>query len=70
MNIPHDPPPICEECQCQISVKHILIDCPKNRQERRIFRNHNLNAVLTENKDFCIYKILEFLRLTKLINKI
>ena len=70
MNTPHENPPICEECNCHISIKHILIDCPKYSRYRGVFKNQLLENILAENKDFSFYNILTFLKQTNLLNKL
>ena len=30
-----DPPPVCEHCQCNLTVRHILVECNHFAQERR-----------------------------------
>ena len=30
-----DPPPLCEHCQCILTVRHILVECNNFNQERK-----------------------------------
>ena len=30
-----DPPPVCEHCQCNLTVRHILVECNHFAQERK-----------------------------------
>ena len=30
-----DPPPLCEDCQCNLTVRHILVECNNFAQERK-----------------------------------
>ena len=30
-----DPPPLCEHCQCTLTVRHILVECSHFAQERK-----------------------------------
>ena len=30
-----DPPPLCEHCQCILTVRHILVECNHFAQERK-----------------------------------
>ena len=30
-----DPPPVCERCQCNLTVRHILVECNHFAQERK-----------------------------------
>ena len=70
MSSPHGDPPICEVCQCQITVKHIFTDCRKYDQYRRIFKKNYLKSILAENKDFSLNDIFTFLKQINLINEI
>ena len=71
MCTPHDPAPICDTCQVQISVRHILIECTKYSHFRQIaFREPTLNGILSESPDFSVDAILNFLRHYNILNKI
>ena len=70
MSSPHGSPPMCEVCQCQISIKHIFIDCPKYHQHRQLFKENNLESILAENRNFSFSNILYFLKQINLLNKI
>ena len=38
-----DPPPVCEHCQCNLTVRHILVECNHFAQERKdIFGRRNV----------------------------
>ena len=70
MSSPHGIPPTCEVCQCQLTVKHILIHCPKYQRHRRIFKETTLKSILAENENFSLYGILNFLKKIHLLSKI
>ena len=70
MSSPHGSPPICEICQCQVSIKHIFIDCPKYRQYRTLFKENILESILAEKKHFSFSIILQFLKQVNILNKI
>ena len=70
MKSPHGNPPICAECQCQISIKHIFIECKKYEHYRQIFKKNNLKDILGESENFSFYSILTFLKQTNLITRI
>ena len=58
------PPPICDNCRVQLSVRHILEECPVYRETRdRIFgRNANLRYMLSDesvNFNGRLYKFLD-----------
>ena len=70
MASPHDNPRMCEICRCQVSIKHIFVDCPKYHVHRRIFKENKLESILSENKHFSLNNILKFLKQTNLLNTI
>ena len=71
MSTPHDPPPICDECNILITVKHILVECPKFSQQRNIiFKSYSIQDILAENQHFSTFRIFKFLRFYDLFNKI
>ena len=70
MSSPHGNPPVCDMCQCQLTIKHLFIDCPKYQHQRRIFKETSLKSILAENENFSLYDILSFLKQISLFNKI
>ncbi|GFW07197.1 RNase H domain-containing protein [Trichonephila clavipes] len=37
-------PPVCDFCQCELSLLHILIECPKYSSKRNAFFKTNLST--------------------------
>ena len=71
MSNPHEPEPICNTCRSPITIKHIFEVCPTYREERRkAFGNMKLDEILGEKEKFSSKKIINFLKETKLIDKI
>ena len=70
MSTPHGPPPTCDICHCLISVKHVLIECPKYVRQRSIFNHLNVVDVLAEGNNFSLNKIISFLKSSLLLSKI
>ena len=70
MSSPHNLPPICELCNSQMSVQHILVECNKYERQRCVFRCKNLIDILSETDHFSFYAILTFLKQTNLLTKI
>ena len=70
MSSPHRSPPICELCNCQISIRHILIECRKYERQRYVFRQKNLVDILADTENFSFNNILSFLKQTNLLCKI
>ena len=59
-------PPLCDSCNTPVSIKHILIDCPKFQAQRNIyFPNETIETILSDNQN-CVRNILSFLKTTKL----
>ena len=58
-----EPQPVCTVCECNVSIKHILVECPKYELERiRFFGHHEVNfANILERgnyqKRFCVLDI-------------
>ena len=68
---PHDLMPLCEQCNVQLSVKHIFSDCPKYMTRRRIlFRDQTFKEILSENEKFSKDRIFRFLKFYDLFDKI
>jgi hypothetical protein len=66
----NDEPPLCETCNTQITVKHNITKCHKYQQERtNLNLTETLDAILGPNPDQNT-KILTFLKLTNLMDKI
>ena len=71
MNSPHDPAPICRQCNTLITVKHILCDCTNFTVHRRnSFGNKSLKEILSDSPNFSIYPIIRFLKKCNLLYKI
>ena len=64
------PRAVCDICQTPISVPHILIDCPKFSNQRKIFGNNpSLKSILQEDS-ISKPKVLKFLKDIDFLNKI
>ena len=71
MCTPHDPIPICNTCNVQISVKHILTDCQEFTQQRSLLlRGNTQKEILSENEKFSSFRLLKFLQLCNIFKKI
>ena len=71
MNSPHYPQPICDTCNTQITVKHVLIECPEYSVQRNLlFRRYSLKEILSENEKFSLPNLLKFLKFYNLFDKI
>ena len=71
MSMPHEPPPICNTCQAQLTVNHILVECRQYSVFRNIvFRTPTLKGILSESPDFSALNIFKFLKFYKLLAKI
>ena len=71
MCMPHNPLPLCNICQVQLTVKHILVECRKYSLFRNIlFRTPTLKGILSENPRFSALNIFKFLKIYKLFDKI
>ena len=69
------PPPICQQCNTPLTIKHIFIDCQKYIQQRnkyfRLYGNNlDLKLLLQESNIFDIKKIIGFLVETGLLKTI
>ena len=65
--------PICNVCVCDLTVKHLLIECPKYEQKRIACFGHyelNISDILERGNYKKILNILNFLRQTGLFNEI
>ena len=62
-------PPECERCRRTLTVKHLLLECPKFTATRtKYFGNQpTLADILSESNSFSANKIISFLRETNLI---
>ena len=60
------PNPVCESCQIPISIKHILIDCPKFNLQRNTFIPSRHLPTILANDTVQISLLLQFLKSTKL----
>ena len=71
MCTPHEPPPICDTCLVELTVKHILIECEKfSRIRPRNFREKSLKEIVGEGENFSADMLFKFLKNCHLINKI
>ena len=71
MCTPHDPVPLCEQCNVQLSIKHIIKECPEYSDQRRyLFGNLTFNEILSENEHFSADKIFRFLKFYNLFDKL
>ena len=56
---PHDPVPICDTCNVQITVKHILMICPKYKVQRDLlFRRRSFKEISSKNDKILFSNIL------------
>ena len=46
--------PKCDECNCRLSIKHIMVDCPKFHQERVHFLDGTTTEEIFSNSDRAI----------------
>lgn len=61
-------PPVCETCNTQLTVKHILIDCTKFRHIRaKLQLDNNINTVLNDDPKN-VEKLLQFLTESDILN--
>ena len=71
MTRPQGPIPQCELCGATLTVKHVLVDCPRTRDTRqRIFGNKNLKEILSEGPRYSTEEIMQFLEETRLLTRI
>ena len=71
MSTPHGNRPICSTCNTQITIKHILTECPKYRIQRQTYlRNRSLKEILSENEKFSAFSIFNFLKKCNLISEL
>ena len=71
MTSPNDVPPVCTQCNTDLTIKHIFSTCAKYDNKRRLlFGNKSFIEILEESKDFNIRNILKFLQELNLVNEI
>ncbi|XP_023235538.1 uncharacterized protein LOC111634934 [Centruroides sculpturatus] len=64
-----DEQPVCQYCNCPLTVKHILLDCSVFETRRRQhFGNANFKQILGQRPNF--YDILDFLKVNNLCKEI
>ena len=64
-------PPICNRCNKQITVKHILVECRKFIASRRkYFNNPSLINMLRETNEFSLNRLVLYLQEIKVLNDI
>ena len=62
------PAPVCEECQCPLTVKHILLECTKFQQSRQaLYQANSLRQLFTK---YDPVTILQFLKITNLYHQL
>ena len=62
--------PLCELCDSEISVSHILFQGPKYQHERSLFLTPNITEEIFEDDPQKIRKLLNFFSSTKLLSLI
>ena len=71
MCTPHNSAPMCEQCNTQLTIKHILSECPKYLNQRNIlFHAQSFKEILSENEKFSTEKIFRFLKFYKMYDKL
>ena len=71
MTQPHGAIPQCDLCGAELTVKHIIVNCPRLRQIRqRTIGQRNLEEVLGEGQQQSTMKILAFLNQANILEKI
>jgi hypothetical protein len=68
-----EPQPLCDMCDCYLTVKHCLIECPKYVRERTRFFGQNIfkmSDILERGNFIKINRILEFVKHAKLFSEI
>ena len=66
-------PPICNQCNEQITIRHIFTTCPLYDEARKRFfgENHkNMPKILSRESAENCYKVINFLKYTKLYKEI
>jgi ribonuclease HI len=62
------PPPVCTTCDVHLSVRHILVDCPRYAVQRdRLHLPHSMRDFLADDSDV-LSRILNFLRSTDIFH--
>ncbi|XP_034171030.2 uncharacterized protein LOC117600134 [Osmia lignaria lignaria] len=63
-----DPVPRCEECHAQLTIDHLILNCPKYDTIRR---KYTLKSLIKDNlEDKISHDLLKFLKETELLDKI
>ena len=47
----HAEKPKCAECSCRLSIKHIMVDCPKYQEERNTYLDGSTTEEIFNNSD-------------------
>ena len=64
-------PPICNRCNSQITVNHVLVECRKyDAARRKYFSNPSLASMLKETDNFSIDRLILYLQEIDILNKI
>lgn len=62
--------PICETCNVQITINHVLIDCPKYSQARVISQiSDDLRTIFNPSQIYC-RRLIEFIKLANLFHEV
>ena len=71
MTLPHGPPPVCERCGAQQTVKHIIKECPRTARIReKYFGNKDIKEILGEELQSSVNKVMQFLKEIEMQSKI
>ena len=67
----NDLPPKCDQCNVNLSIKHIFTNCTKFTNKRRmLFGNKNFKEILDDDTNFSITNILRYLQECNILNEI
>ena len=55
----HAEKPMCAECNCRLSMKHIMVDCPKYQHERSSFLDGSTTEEIYNNSDRAIINFVK-----------
>ena len=68
-----EPQPICQVCHCQLTIHHILVDCPQYKPKRIEFFGHSnikIKEILQRSDITKKYSLINFLRAINLYSEI
>ena len=63
-------PPVCDLCNEVVTVRHLILSCPKYLQQRLKYRIHGKTAVEVLGDEADVNALIGFLRETSLFNEI